>query len=56
MRLHAGPSTAGQWYEQAIEQEAAGYLAEAVESYRQALLAVLEFIFGMSSEIEGSAY
>ena len=39
MRLHAGPSTAGQWYEQAIEQEAAGYLAEAVESYRQALLA-----------------
>ena len=38
MRLHAGPSTAGQWYEQAVEQEAAGYLAEAVESYRQALL------------------
>ena len=38
MRLHAGPSTAPQWYEQAIEQEAAGYPAEAVESYRQALL------------------
>ena len=38
MRLHAGPSTAAQWYQQAVEQEAAGYLADAVESYRQALL------------------
>jgi tetratricopeptide (TPR) repeat protein len=38
MRLHAGPSSAAKWYEQAIEQEAAGYDAEAVESYRQALL------------------
>lgn len=38
MRLHAGPSTAAQWYEQAVGQEAAGYLADAVESYRQALL------------------
>jgi tetratricopeptide (TPR) repeat protein len=38
MRLHAGPSTAAQWYEQAVAQEAAGYLADAVESYRQALL------------------
>jgi tetratricopeptide (TPR) repeat protein len=38
MRLHAGPSTAGQWYAQAVEQEAAGYFAEAVESYCQALL------------------
>ena len=38
MRLHAGPSTAAQWYAQALEQEGAGYLADAVESYRQALL------------------
>jgi tetratricopeptide (TPR) repeat protein len=38
MRLHAGPATAAQWYEQAIEQQAAGYLADAVESYRQALM------------------
>jgi tetratricopeptide (TPR) repeat protein len=38
MRLHSGPSTAAQWYEQAVGQEAAGYLADAVESYRQALL------------------
>jgi tetratricopeptide (TPR) repeat protein len=38
MRLHAGPSTAGQWYEQAIAEQAAGYVPEAVESYRQALL------------------
>jgi tetratricopeptide (TPR) repeat protein len=38
MRLHAGPATAAQWYEQAVGQEAAGYVADAVESYRQALL------------------
>ena len=38
MRLHAGPSTAAQWYAQALELEAGNYLAEAVESYRQALL------------------
>ncbi|HZN65300.1 MAG TPA: tetratricopeptide repeat protein [Tepidisphaeraceae bacterium] len=38
MRLHAGPSTAAQWYEQAVAEQAAGYLSEAVESYRQALL------------------
>ena len=38
MRLHAGPSTAAQWYEQAVGQEASGHLADAVESYRQALL------------------
>jgi tetratricopeptide (TPR) repeat protein len=38
MRLHAGPATAAQWYEQGVEQQAAGYAAEAVESYRQAML------------------
>jgi len=38
MRLHAGPATASQWYEQGVEQAAAGYHAEAAESYRQALM------------------
>jgi tetratricopeptide (TPR) repeat protein len=32
------PRTAVDWYEQAVEQEAAGYLAEAAESYHEALL------------------
>src|SRR5581483_12290176 len=38
MRLVPGPRTAGDWFEQGIEQEQFGYLAEAAESYRQALL------------------
>ena len=37
LRLYAGPSTAAQWFEQGVEQQRAGYLAEAAESYRQAL-------------------
>jgi Flp pilus assembly protein TadD len=35
----ASPHTAAQWYEQGLEQEANGYAAEAVESYRKALRA-----------------
>jgi tetratricopeptide (TPR) repeat protein len=38
MRLYAGPSTAAAWHAQGVEQEQGGYLGEAVESYRQALL------------------
>lgn len=38
LRLVAPPSTAAEWAEQGAEQEQAGYLAEASESYRQALL------------------
>ena len=34
----AEPRTAGQWFDQGLEQEEAGFLAEAAESYRQALL------------------
>ena len=39
MRLYADvvPSTAERWIAQGVEQERAGYLAEAAESYRQAL-------------------
>lgn len=32
------PRTAADWYAQAVDQEASGYLAEAAESYREALL------------------
>jgi tetratricopeptide (TPR) repeat protein len=32
------PRTAADWYAQAVDQDAAGYLAEAAESYREALL------------------
>jgi tetratricopeptide (TPR) repeat protein len=35
----ASPQTASQWYQQGLEQEANGYHAEAVESYRKALRA-----------------
>jgi tetratricopeptide (TPR) repeat protein len=35
----ATPHTASQWYQQGLEQEANGYLAEAVDSYRRALRA-----------------
>lgn len=38
LRLHAGPQTAAQWFDQGVEQETAGYYDEAAESYRQALL------------------
>jgi superkiller protein 3 len=38
LRIMPGPRTAGDWYEQGIEQEQQGYLAEAAESYRKALL------------------
>jgi len=37
MRLVA-PMSASEWHQQAVEQEQAGYLAEAIESYREALL------------------
>ena len=37
LKLHAGPRTATEWFEQGVEQEQAGFLAEAAESYRQAL-------------------
>ena len=33
------PMSASEWHQQGVEQEQAGYLAEAVESYREALLA-----------------
>jgi DNA-binding transcriptional MerR regulator len=36
-RAAAGPRTASQWYQQGVEQEANGYHAEAVNSYRSAL-------------------
>jgi Flp pilus assembly protein TadD len=35
----SSPHTAAQWYQQGLEQEANGYAAEAVESYRKALRA-----------------
>jgi tetratricopeptide (TPR) repeat protein len=35
--VQPGPSTASEWTAQAVEQEQAGYLTEAAESYRQAL-------------------
>lgn len=38
LRLHAAPTTAAQWYRRGDQQREAGYLAEAVDSYRQALL------------------
>ncbi len=38
LRLTIGPSSAAEWHELGIEQEQEGYLLEAVESYRQALL------------------
>ena len=39
LRMHADavPATAADWFEQGVEQQRAGYLAEAAESYRQAL-------------------
>jgi tetratricopeptide (TPR) repeat protein len=37
MRIVPGPRTAAQWFEQGVEQENEGVLAEAEESYRQAL-------------------
>ena len=39
LKLATGPTTASEWHELAIEQEQDGYLAEAVASYRDALLA-----------------
>lgn len=38
LRLVTGPQTAAEWFEAGVEQEQAGYLEEAVESYREALL------------------
>ncbi len=38
MRLMPGPRTAADWHEQGVEQEKAGLLDEAEQSYRQALL------------------
>jgi hypothetical protein len=38
LRLVEPPQTAAEWAEQGAEQEQAGYLAEASESYREALL------------------
>lgn len=38
MRILPGPRTAWQWCEQGIEQEQAGFLDDAAESYRQSLL------------------
>lgn len=35
----AAPKTAAQWYQQGVEQDANGYRAEAVDSYRRALKA-----------------
>jgi tetratricopeptide (TPR) repeat protein len=37
-KLMPGPRTARDWFVQGVEQEREGYLAEAAESYRQALL------------------
>jgi tetratricopeptide (TPR) repeat protein len=37
MRLVVGPSSASEWHEEGIAQEQAGYLDEAIESYREAL-------------------
>jgi tetratricopeptide (TPR) repeat protein len=39
LRLHVevAPTTPGAWFEQGVEQQRAGYLAESAESYRQAL-------------------
>jgi DNA-binding transcriptional MerR regulator len=39
LKLATGPTTASEWHEMAIGQEQDGYLAEAVASYRDALLA-----------------
>jgi tetratricopeptide (TPR) repeat protein len=39
LKLVSGPTTASEWHELAIGQEQDGYLAEAVASYRDALLA-----------------
>lgn len=38
LKIMPGPRTAADWYDQGIEQERQGYLAEAAESYRKALL------------------
>jgi tetratricopeptide (TPR) repeat protein len=38
MRLVPGPRTAAEWHELGVEQEQGGFLNEAVESYREALL------------------
>ena len=38
LKIMPGPRTAADWAEQGIEQEQQGYLAEAAESYRKALL------------------
>ncbi|HEY2584461.1 MAG TPA: tetratricopeptide repeat protein [Tepidisphaeraceae bacterium] len=37
MRIVTGPRTAAEWLDQGLEQEQAGYVKEAVESYRQSL-------------------
>lgn len=37
IKLMPGPRTARDWFDQAVEQEARGFLAEAADSYRQAL-------------------
>ena len=39
LKLATGPTTASQWHELGVQQEQDGYLAEAVASYRDALLA-----------------
>ena len=39
LRLYDGPTSARQWFGQGIEQEQSGYLAEATDSYREALKA-----------------
>ncbi len=38
MKIIPGPRTASEWFEQGLEQERHGYLAEAAGSFRQALL------------------
>lgn len=38
LKIMPGPRTAADWAEQGVEQEQQGYLAEAAESYRKALL------------------
>ena len=39
LKLVTGPTTASEWHELGVQQEQDGYLAEAVASYRDALLA-----------------
>lgn len=38
LKIMPGPRTGAEWYDQGIEQEQQGYLSEAAESYRKALL------------------